>query len=114
MFEVGGRAALVRQRRNKGDIIVCSLPELFQNAQLGRADHLALLDRLAESGRPVFFDEYVHGLQAELGAVEILRRWGFGPFLARVLASTASSVLHRIWAIRIGFCLAVAHFPGSA
>jgi hypothetical protein len=100
VFEAGGRAALVHQRRNKGDIIVCSLPEMFQNAHLGRADHLALLDRLAENGRPVFFDEYVHGLQAELGAVEILRRWGFGPFLVLVLLAALASFWRR--RVRVG------------
>jgi hypothetical protein len=87
VFEVGEKAAIVRQRRSRGDIILCALPELFQNAQLGRADHLALLDRLAETGRPVFFDEYVHGLQADVGTLEILRRWGFGPFLLTILAA---------------------------
>jgi len=100
VFEAGGQAALVRQRRNRGDIIVCSLPELFQNAHLGRGDHLALLDRLAESGRPVFFDEYVHGQQAELGATEILRQWGFGPFLVMILVAALASFWRR--RVRVG------------
>ncbi len=100
VFEAGGKAALVRQRRNRGDIVVCSLPELFQNAHLGRADHLALLDRLAESGRPVFFDEYVHGLQGELGTLEILRLWGFGPFIVLLLVAALASFWRR--RIRVG------------
>jgi hypothetical protein len=100
VFEAGEKAALVRHRRQRGDIIVCSLPEMFQNAQLGRADHLALLDRLADSGRPVFFDEYVHGMQADLGAVEILRQWGFGPFLVTILIVALASFWRR--RVRVG------------
>jgi hypothetical protein len=97
LFEVGEKSAILRHRRNRGDVIVCSLPELFQNAHLGRADHLALLDRLAEGKRPVFFDEYVHGLQADLGTVEILRQWGFGPFLVMILLAA----LARFWRRRV-------------
>lgn len=84
LFAAGKDPVLLRIRRGAGEIFLCSAPELFQNGLLPRADHLALLDRLAGTGRAVFFDEFVHGAQGGAGTVEILRQWGFGPFLVLV------------------------------
>jgi hypothetical protein len=84
-------AAVTVAPMGRGEIFVCSIPEIFQNGRLGTADHLAFLVQLAGSGRPVFFDEFVHGLDRGTGPAEILARWGFGPFLVlAVLAALAS------------------------
>ena len=80
-----------RGRMGKGEVVLLSVPEVFQNAHLAKADHLALLSTLA-GGRKAVFDESVHGLSSEAGTVEILRRWGFGPLL--VLAALASLVAY--------------------
>lgn len=81
-----------RGRMGKGDVVLLACPEVFQNAALGNAHHLALLGALA-GGRKAYFDESVHGLSSEAGAVEILRQWGFGPLL--LLAALAA--LAALW-----------------
>jgi hypothetical protein len=81
VFERGGAPLLARRPVGKGDVWLLSNPELFFNARLGKADNLALLVALAGSGRPVLFDEYVHGLLDRPGLLDLLRRWGFGPAL---------------------------------
>ncbi|MBI3855061.1 MAG: DUF4350 domain-containing protein [Planctomycetes bacterium] len=100
VFAAGAGAVVSRLRRGRGEIILSSAPEIFQNRLLPRADHLALLDRLAGSGRPVFFDEYVHGAQGGAGTVEILRQWGFGPFLVLILVAALASFWRR--RVRVG------------
>jgi hypothetical protein len=71
---------VARRRIGKGDVWLLACPEDFQNRTLGEADHLGFLGALA-GGRPVYFDESVHGLRSEAGVTEILRQWGLGPFL---------------------------------
>lgn len=100
LFSSGAAPVIVRSRRGAGDLVLCSTPELFQNGHLPRADHLALLDRLAETGRPVYFDEYVHGAQGGAGMVEILRQWGFGPFLVLIFLAAVASLWRR--RVRVG------------
>jgi hypothetical protein len=87
-------------RRGKGDIVLCSIPEIFQNGKLAQADHLGLLLQLAGSARPVFFDEFAHGLDRGTGIFEILARWGFGPFLVIVLIAWLVSFWRR--RVRVG------------
>ena len=58
-----------------------SCPEVLQNDRLARGDNLALLEALAGAGRPVYFDEYIHGLQASSGVMELFRSWGLGPLV---------------------------------
>ena len=86
--------------RGKGEILVCAVPEIFQNARIANADHLGLLEQLAGSGRPVFFDEFVHGFDRGTGPVEILARWGFGPFLVVLLLAALVSFWRR--RVRLG------------
>jgi hypothetical protein len=90
VFAADGGPVIARGRMGKGEVVLLSCPEIFQNGSLAKADHLVLLQSLA-GGRPVVFDESVHGLSGEAGAVEILRQWGFGPALVlAVIASLAS------------------------
>jgi hypothetical protein len=87
-------------RRGKGEIVVCAVPEIFQNGRLGRADHLGLLGQLAGTGRPVYFDEFAHGLDRGTGTFEILSHWGFGPFIVILLLAALVSFWRR--RIRVG------------
>jgi len=100
LFAAASEPAIVRSRRGAGEIVLCALPEIFQNGTLPKADHLALLDRLAPAGRPVFFDEHAHGAEGRAGTVEILRQWGFGPFLVLIGLSALVSFWRR--RVRIG------------
>jgi hypothetical protein len=96
LFSAGKAPVIVRSGRGAGEIVLCSVPELFQNGHLPRADHLTLLDRLAPTDRPVFFDEYVHGAQGGAGTVEILRQWGFAFLVLIVIAALASRWRRRV------------------
>lgn len=62
-----------------GEVIVLSCPEIFQNENLAHGDHLRFLELLTGQNRPIYFDEFVHNIQTDLGAVELMARWGFGP-----------------------------------
>lgn len=87
-------------RKGKGEIVVCAVPEIFQNGRLGMADHLGLLDQLAGPGRPVYFDEFSHGLDRGTGTLEILARWGFGPCIVVLLLTALISFWRR--RVRVG------------
>lgn len=84
----------------KGEMILLACPEVLENRSLGLADHLGLLEALAGGARPVYFDEYVHGLQDEAGMLDLLARWRLGPALA-LLALTGLLVLWR-GRVRVG------------
>jgi hypothetical protein len=82
LFVRGLSPVVTRARLGRGDLIVLSCPEVLDNAHLALADHLALLVALAGNGRPVHFDEYVHGQRTETGLVDMLAGFGLGPLLA--------------------------------
>ena len=79
IFAVGDAALLARRAIGAGDVWLLAAPDILSNQALGSGDHLRLLVALAGGGRPVLFDEYVHGLTDDLGPFELLRRWGLGP-----------------------------------
>lgn len=95
LFAAGAAPVVSRIRRGKGDVVLCAAPELFQNGSLGKADHLAFLERLVETERPVYFDEHVHGIERDAGMLEILRQWGFGPFIALIVLAALASFWRR-------------------
>ncbi len=78
----------------RGELVVLACPEVLENAHLGDADHLRLLDALAGGGRPVYLDERVHGLADSVGALGLLLRWRLGPALV-LLALAGLAVLWR-------------------
>ncbi len=82
LFVRGESPVVTRERLGRGDLIVLSCPEVLDNAHLGEGDHLKLLLALAGRGRPVHFDEYVHGLRSETGLGDLLTGMGLGPLLA--------------------------------
>ncbi|MBI5444109.1 MAG: hypothetical protein HY900_23225 [Deltaproteobacteria bacterium] len=100
LLSSGARCVAARIPFGRGELVVFAFPELFTNERLAEKDNLALLEALAGEGRPVCFDEAVHGGGAEPGLLQLLLEWGFGPAL--VLATLAA--LLALWRgrIRIG------------
>ena len=90
----GPHAIVARERIGRGELFVISSPELFQNDSLSRGNHLQLLNALAGSGRPVYFDEVPHGIVSGDGSLALLKAWNLGPFLL-LLAAIALLVFWR-------------------
>jgi hypothetical protein len=83
---ISGKSVVVsRELLGTGDIIVVAVPEMFQNRNLGIGNHLAFLIALSGVSRPIYFDEYVHGLASADGPLDLLKEWRLGPFLLLVL-----------------------------
>jgi hypothetical protein len=78
VFVYADQAVVMHQAIGRGDLWLLSCPEVLTNKHLGEADHLGLLTGLA-GGRPVYFDEFAHGAEHDLGVAELLRRWNLGP-----------------------------------
>ncbi len=74
-----------------GDVVLIAAPEMFSNSHIGNGDNLKLLTILASSTRPIYFDEFVHGMKSKPGIIELLTRWGMG--MALVVMSVGSVVL---------------------
>jgi hypothetical protein len=91
VFTLGARPVLMRWPLGRGDVVLLSAPEAIENGALSRADHLRLLEALAGSGRPVYFDEHAHGIESRPGVLDLLTAWGLGPAL--VLMALAAVVL---------------------
>jgi hypothetical protein len=100
----GENPVIARLPLGRGDVVLLSCPDVFHNARLAVGDHLALLTALAgpagPAGRPVYFDERSHGLQADEGLLAVLSRWGLGPAL--LFAGLAALALFCRQAVRIG------------
>jgi hypothetical protein len=82
LFASAGQPLLSRWPLGEGDVLLLGVPETIENGALARVDHLRLLEALAGSGRPVYFDEHVHGLESRPGVLDLLTSWGLGPALA--------------------------------
>jgi len=100
IFVLGNGVVVMGARLGKGEMFILACPEIFQNRYIGEADHLALLSQLAGTGRAIYFDEYVHGMEGKAGVVEILSQWGFGPFI--VIAIIFALVAFWRFSYRIG------------
>lgn len=85
VFVSGDRVIVARERIGDGDLFVIAWPEIFQNAQLANAHHLALLVALAGK-RPVYFDEVLHGIASGDGSLELMKDWNLGAFLVMLCA----------------------------
>jgi len=94
LFAANGEVIVARQEIGAGDVIVVSVPEMFENRNIASDHHLQLLLAIAAepaavqpagrrryAGRPVYFDEVVHGMAADDGALVILTDWRLGPLL---------------------------------
>ncbi|MEO8033633.1 MAG: hypothetical protein ABI837_04325 [Acidobacteriota bacterium] len=82
LFAAGNDSVVAREVLGRGDIILISVPRMFTNQSLSSGNHLQLLAALAGERRPVYFDEWVHGMTGDEGALDLLREWNLGPFLA--------------------------------
>ena len=86
---------LARWPLGAGEVIVFSLPEALSNEYVGRSNNLVLLDWLAGSGRPVYFDETIHGIEMESSVWDLLvTGWGLGPAMV-ILAAAALAAFWR-------------------
>jgi hypothetical protein len=83
--------------RGAGEVVLLACPEVLENGLLASADHLRLLEALAGTGRPVLFDEHVHGVAAERGLLGLLLDWGLGPSLGL----SALAALALLWRSRV-------------
>jgi len=94
LFAANGEVIVARQEIGAGDVIVVSVPEMFENRNVASDHHLQLLLAIAAepaavqpagrrryAGRPVYFDEVVHGMAADDGSLAILTDWRLGPLL---------------------------------
>jgi hypothetical protein len=120
IFAGNGEAVVARQIIGAGDVIVITVPEIFENQHLAADHHLALLAALADDGatqrrplagwtaggspanhaanaaepaavqpasrrrsegRPIYFDEYAHGIASDDGALTLMTEWRLGPLL---------------------------------
>ncbi|HEV7573402.1 MAG TPA: hypothetical protein VGQ21_18030 [Thermoanaerobaculia bacterium] len=81
IFAANGEAVVAQQAIGAGDVIVISVPEMFENQHLAADHHLALLTTLADTHRPVYFDEYAHGVASDDGALALMTEWRLGPLL---------------------------------
>src|SRR5260370_27085370 len=85
LYTSGKSVVVSRERLGAGDIVVVAVPEMFQNKYLGVGNHLPLLIALSGAARPIYFDEYVHGLASADGPLDLLKEWRLGPFLLLAL-----------------------------
>jgi len=81
LFAANGETIVARQEIGAGDLILISVPEMFENQNVPADHHLSLLTALTSQNRPVYFDERVHGLDAPDGAMALLTEWRLGPML---------------------------------
>ncbi|HET7437801.1 MAG TPA: DUF4350 domain-containing protein [Thermoanaerobaculia bacterium] len=86
LYESGDAVIAARERIGRGETFLVSVPDLFTNESLAKRGHLALLTMLAGSGRPVYFDEVIHGIASDDGALSILKEWNLGPLLLLLAA----------------------------
>ncbi len=92
LFVAGEQVIVARQRIGSGELYLFSAPEVLRNEHL--RDNLALLEALAGEGRPVYFDEVMHGIVSGDGALALMKEWNLGPFLL-LLALIAALVFWR-------------------
>jgi hypothetical protein len=86
LITVADAAMACRIPMDRGELILLSIPEIFQNRNIATGDHLKLLQALVGAGRTVHFDEFVHNVRSNLGTMELLARWGFGPLVLLIAA----------------------------
>jgi hypothetical protein len=89
LYTAGNRVVVARERIGRGDLIVIADPEIFTNDALRTGNHLPFLLALCGTGRPLLFDETIHGLGGAGGALALLKDWNLGPFVILLLAVSA-------------------------
>jgi hypothetical protein len=87
LFVGGTQVILARERIGSGELYLLSTPESMRNEYLPK--NLALLEALAGEGRPVYFDEFIHGIVSDDGALALMKDWNLGPFLLLLALAAA-------------------------
>jgi hypothetical protein len=87
VYVLSGHTLMARERIGAGELFVLSAPEMLENEQLQH--YLPVLEALAGAKRPVYFDEVLHGIVSDDGALALMKEWNLGPFLLLMLGSTA-------------------------
>lgn len=82
------KAVVFRRPVGSGEIIFISCPRIFQNVHIGRVNNLGLLEALAGTNRPVYFDEYSHFMRSEFGITSFLDEWKLIPLLLIIIAAS--------------------------
>jgi hypothetical protein len=100
IFASGALAVIARERIGSGELFLISVPALFRNDHLAKGNRLQLLNALASTKRPVYFDEVPHGIVSDDGALALLKEWNLGPFL--ILLALAAVLYFWRAARRIG------------
>jgi len=87
VYAIDDKTAMARLPLGTGDVIVLGVPETFDNAHI--AKNLPLLLALTGNRHLIYFDELMHGMSNDSGALELLKEWGLGPFLLLLLVIAA-------------------------
>lgn len=94
LYETGDEAVIARVRAGSGELFLVATPEIFKNGELAKGNYLALLTALAGNRKLVYFDEVMHGIASDDGALAIMKDWNLGPLLL-LLAAVAVAVFWR-------------------
>ncbi|HEV8432219.1 MAG TPA: hypothetical protein VGR95_02315 [Thermoanaerobaculia bacterium] len=81
LFTINGAPAITREQIGNGDVILIAIPEFLQNEHIRWSGAVPLLETFAPANRPVYFDESIHGFDANGGSLELMKEWALGPFL---------------------------------
>ena len=93
VFTSSDQPVVARRPMGDGDVVAIASASILQNAHLKEGTNLAFLDSLVEGRHTVYFDEGVHGLGAQEGTTDLLRRWKLLPFLSSLLALTIAVLI---------------------
>jgi hypothetical protein len=81
LYTINGSPAIAQERIGNGDVIFIAIPEFLQNEFIRRSGAVPLLETFAPANRPIYFDESIHGFDANGGSLELMKEWALGPFL---------------------------------
>jgi len=81
LYTINGASAIARERIGNGEVILIAIPEFLQNEFIRWSGAVPLLETFAPANRPIYFDESIHGFDANGGSLELMKEWALGPFL---------------------------------
>jgi len=81
LYTINGAPAIASERIGNGEVILIAIPEFLQNEFIRWSGAVPLLETFAPANRPIYFDESIHGFDANGGSLELMKEWTLGPFL---------------------------------
>ncbi|HEX3108438.1 MAG TPA: hypothetical protein VHU41_05025, partial [Thermoanaerobaculia bacterium] len=81
LYTINGSPAITRERIGNGEVIFIAIPEFLQNEVIRWSGAVPLLEAFAPANRPIYFDESIHGFDADDGSLELMKESALGPFL---------------------------------